>query len=147
MAAAKNKTRENNGDVNAFIANVEHDGRRADAMELLDMFKDITGEEPKMWGESIVGFGSYHYKYDSGREGDMCRSGFSPRKQNLSLYVLGCTSGQENIAKQSELLEKLGPHKRGSSCLYITRLDRIDRGILAKLIAFDKVAMDNKYPR
>lgn len=147
MAKAENKTRENDGDVNAFIANVEHDGRRADALILLDMFKDITGEEPKMWGDSIVGFGSYHYKYDSGREGDMCRSGFSPRKQNLSLYVLSCTSEQANKAKQTELLEKLGPHKRGSSCLYVTRLDRIDREVLAELIAFDKAAMDKKYPR
>ncbi len=147
MAKAENKTRENDGDVAAFIASVEHDGRRNDALELLDMFKSITGEEPKMWGDTIIGFGCYHYKYDSGREGDMCRSGFSPRKQNLSLYVLGCTSESENKAKQKDLLEKLGPHKRGSSCLYVTRLDRIDRGVLAELIAFDMEAMDKKYPR
>lgn len=147
MATAENKTRENDGDVIAFIGAVEHEGRRQDAMELLDMFTDITSEEPKMWGDSIVGFGSYHYKYDSGREGDMCRSGFSPRKQNLSLYVLSCTSEKENKAKQTELLERLGPHKRGSSCLYITRLDRIDRDVLAELIAFDKKAMNKKYSR
>lgn len=146
MAKAENKTKENDGNVAAFIASVEHDGRRNDALELLDLFKEITREEPKMWGDTIVGFGSYHYKYDSGREGEMCRSGFSPRKQNLSLYVLSCTSESENKAKQAELLEKLGPHKRGSSCLYITRLDRIDRDILAELIAFDKEAMDKKYP-
>ncbi|GAA0471162.1 hypothetical protein GCM10009096_10110 [Parasphingorhabdus litoris] len=147
MATAENKTKENDGDVAAFIGSVEHEGRRRDALELLDMFKNITGDEPKMWGDSIIGFGSYHYKYESGREGDMCRSGFSPRKQNLSLYVLGCTSEKENKAKQAELLEKLGPHKRGSSCLYVTRLDRIDRDALAELIAFDKQAMDKKYPR
>lgn len=147
MATAENKTKANDADVAAFIDAVEHDGRRQDALELLDMFTEITGEQPKMWGETIIGFGSYHYKYDSGREGDMCRSGFSPRKQNLSLYVLSCTSDDENKARQSELLNKLGPHKRGSACLYVTRLDRIDRTILAELIAFDKEAMDKKYPR
>ncbi len=146
MAQAQNKTVENDGDVEAFIASVKHDTRREDARTLLEMFTRITGHAPKMWGDSIVGFGSYHYKYETGREGDMCRSGFSPRKQNLSLYVLSCTSEAKNKAKQTELLERLGPHKRGSACLYVTQLKRIDLDVLEELIAFDKAAMDEKYP-
>ena len=146
MAQAQNKTVENDGDVDAFIASVEHDGRREDAKTLLEMFTRITGKKPKMWGGSIIGFGSYHYKYDSGREGDMCRTGFSPRKQNLSLYVLSCTSEHANKARQTKLLEKLGPHKRGASCLYVTQLKKVDLDVLEELIAFDKEAMDEKYP-
>ncbi len=146
MAQAQNKTVENNGDVTAFIESVEHDVRREDAKTLLEMFTRITGYQPKMWGGSIIGFGSYHYKYETGREGDMCRSGFSPRKQNMSLYVLSCTSEAKNKAKQTELLEKLGPHKRGKSCLYVTQLKKIDLDVLEELIAFDKAAMDEKYP-
>jgi len=147
MVQAQNKTVENEGDVNNFIASVEHDGRRKDALVLLGMFKRITGDGPKMWGDSIIGFGSYHYKYESGREGDMCRAGFSPRKQNLSLYILSCTSEHENNAKQKDLLSRLGSYKRGTSCLYVTRLERIDLDVLEELITFDKEAMDKKYPR
>lgn len=146
MAQAQNKTTENDGDVDAFIASVEHAGRREDAKTLLEMFTRITGYQPKMWGNSIIGFGSYHYKYETRREGDMCRSGFSPRKQNMSLYVLGCTSQAKDKARQTALLEKLGPHKRGVSCLYVTQLKKIDLDVLEELIAFDKKAMDEKYP-
>lgn len=146
MAQAQNKTVENEGDVSAFIESVENDVRREDAKTLLEMFTRITGYQPKMWGGSIIGFGSYHYKYETGREGDMCRSGFSPRKQNMSLYVLSCTSEAKNKARQTELLEKLGPHKRGVSCLYVTQLKKIDLNVLEELIAFDKAAMDEKYP-
>lgn len=146
MAQAQNKTVENEGDVSAFIESVENDVRREDAKTLLEMFTRITGYQPKMWGSSIIGFGSYHYKYETGREGDMCRSGFSPRKQNMSLYVLSCTSEAKNKARQTELLEKLGPHKRGASCLYVTQLKKIDLEVLEDLIAFDKAAMDEKYP-
>ncbi|MEM8919147.1 MAG: DUF1801 domain-containing protein [Pseudomonadota bacterium] len=146
MAQAQNKTVENEGDVDAFVESVEHPVRREDAKTLLEMFTRITGYQPKMWGGSIIGFGSYHYKYETGREGDMCRSGFSPRKQNMSLYVLSCTSEAKNKAKQTELLGKLGPHKRGKSCLYVTQLKKIDLDVLEELIAFDKAAMDEKYP-
>lgn len=146
MAQAQNKTVENEGDVSAFIESVENDVRREDAKTLLEMFTRITGYQPKMWGGSIIGFGSYHYKYETGREGDMCRSGFSPRKQNMSLYVLSCTSEAKNKARQTELLEKLGQHKRGVSCLYVTQLKKIDLNVLEELIAFDKAAMDEKYP-
>lgn len=146
MAQAQNKTTENEGDVNAFIASVVHDGRKEDAKTLLEMFTRLTGHKPKMWGGSIIGFGSYNYKYETGREGDMCRSGFSPRKQNMSLYVLGCTSEAKDKARQTDLLERLGPYKRGVSCLYVTQLKKIDLGVLEELIAFDKEAMDEKYP-
>ena len=147
MVQAENKTVENSHDVEAFIASVENAGRREDALTLLRIFERITGDQPRIWGDSIIGFGTYHYKYESGREGDMCRTGFSPRKQNMSLYLLSCTSGDEYEQCQAELLDKLGPHKRGVSCLYITRLGRIDLKILEELIRFDKEAMDTKYPR
>ena len=146
MAQAQNKTVENDGDVMEFIESVDHKVRKEDAKTLLEMFTRITGHKPKMWGGSIIGFGSYHYKYETGREGDMCRSGFSPRKSNMSLYVLGCTSEAKNKAKQTQLLERLGPHKRGVSCLYVTQLKKIDLDVLEELIAFDKEAMDEKYP-
>ncbi len=146
MAQAQNKTVENDGDVMAFIESVDHKVRKEDAKTLLEMFTRITGHKPKMWGGSIIGFGSYHYKYETGREGDMCRSGFSPRKANMSLYVLSCTSEAKNKAKQTKLLDKLGPHKRGAACLYVTQLKKIDLDVLEELIAFDKEAMDEKYP-
>lgn len=147
MAQAQNKTVANDGDVETFLASVQHDARREDAKTLLEMFTRITGHPATMWGGSIVGFGSYHYKYETGREGDMCRSGFSPRKQNMSLYVLGCGGSGSNKAKQAELLGRLGPHKRGVSCLYVTQLKKIDLDVLEELIAFDKEAMDKKYPQ
>ena len=143
---AENKTQPSDASVEAFIDGVEHPGRREDARVLLEMFRRVTGSPPVMWGESIVGFGSYHYQYNSGHSGDAPRSGFSPRKANMSLYVLGCTSAPDKQARQQELLDRLGPHKRGVSCLYITRLNRIDLGVLEELIAFDKAAMDEKYP-
>jgi hypothetical protein len=143
---AENKTKPSDASVEAFIADVEHAGRREDALGLLDTFAHITGEKPVLWGGNMIGFGSYGYTYDSGRSGTMFRSGFSPRKANLSLYVLGCTSSPEAKAKQQELLDRLGPHRRGVSCLYVTRLNKVDTGVLEELIAFDKAAMDAKYP-
>jgi hypothetical protein len=90
--------------------------------------KQVTGMEPKMWGTSIVGFGSYHYKYDSGREGDMIRTGFSPGKQNLTLYLMG------GLERYDDLLSKLGKHTTGKGCLYIKRLDDVDMPTLKSLI-------------
>ncbi|MGH2646711.1 MAG: DUF1801 domain-containing protein, partial [Ginsengibacter sp.] len=101
--------------------------------------KDISKSEPKMWGPTIVGFGQYHYKYESGHEGDMCIIGFSPRKQNITLYISG------SINNHPELLEKLGKHKTGKGCLYINRLSDIDHGILKKLIKASFVFMKKKY--
>lgn len=143
---AENTTKPTDASVEQFINGVEHAGRREDARVLLEIFARITGEEPVLWGSSIIGFGSYHYQYDSGHSGDAPRSGFSPRKANMSLYVLGCTSAPDKQAKQQELLDTLGPHKRGVSCLYVTRLNKIDLDVLEELIAFDKASMDEKYP-
>ncbi len=129
------KTKLNNGSVLEFIMKVEHDRRREDALKLLDIFREATGEEPKMWGESIVGYGTYHYKYASGQEGDWMRTGFSPRKQALTLYVMyGLLSGEE-------LLAGLGKYKTGKGCLYVNKLEDIDLEVLKKLIkgAFEKV--------
>lgn len=142
----ENATQPTDASVDAFIDSVEHAGRREDAKVLLEMFTRLTGEQPVMWGDAMVGFGKYDYTYDSGRSGIFFRSGFSPRKSNMSLYVLGCTSAPESRAKQQDLLDRLGPHKRGVSCLYVTRLNRIDTGVLEELIAFDKESMDARYP-
>ncbi|MEM1132906.1 MAG: DUF1801 domain-containing protein [Pseudomonadota bacterium] len=142
---AENKTQENDGDVNAFIDAVEHDGRREDARVLLDLFHKITGVEPKMWGSSIIGFGSYHYKYESGREGDMCRTGFSPRKANLSLYIMGPYCDDETRVKRDALLEKLGKHKMSKACLYITRLKNVDMAVLEQLIRDNWDYMNRTY--
>jgi len=94
----------------------------------LELFKRTTKEPAVMWGESIVGFGSYHYKYDSGREGDMPLTGFSPRKLNFSIYIMS------GLSKQQKVLEQLGPHKTGKSCLYIKRLSDIDLDVLSELV-------------
>ena len=101
--------------------------------------KQITKEEPIMWGPSIVGFGSYHYKYESGREGDMCITGFSPRKQNLTIYIL------PGFKRYSELMKKLGKHKTGSSCLYINKLEDVDLKVLKQLITESVKYMKKKY--
>ena len=102
--------------------------RRADAEEVCDLMREVTGLEPAMWGPSMVGFGQYHYKYQSGREGDAAAVGFSPRKANLALY--GLTMSPES----DRLLPELGKHKTGASCLYVNRLDDVDRDVLAELI-------------
>jgi len=122
------KTRPNVGSVTAFINTVENETRRKDAKTLLAMMKKVTGEKPTMWGGSIIGFGSYHYKYESGREGDMLAVGFSPRKANMVLYVLGSLG-------DDPLLKKLGPYKHGKSCLYVTDLSKVDLGVLEKIVA------------
>ena len=112
----------------AFLASIEHDTRRSDGLALLQMMSEETGEAPRMWGPSIVGFGSYHYVYESGREGDAARVGFSPRKASLSLY--GLTSAPESEA----LLARLGKYKVGKSCLYVNKLADVDEDVLRELI-------------
>ncbi|MEM7037525.1 MAG: DUF1801 domain-containing protein [Bacteroidota bacterium] len=122
------KTRPNDGDVKAFLDAVENEQKRADSYEILEMMQEITGETPKMWGGSIVGFGKYHFKYESGREGDWFLAGFSPRKQNLTLYIMA------GFKRYEELLGKLGKYKTGRSCLYIKRLEQVDRSVLRELV-------------
>ena len=122
------KTKPTKKSVENFLKKVEHPTKREDSLRILELMKEITQEKPVMWGDSIVGFGSYHYKYASGREGDWPLVGFSPRKQNLTLYIM---SGFE---KYEKLLENLGKFKTGKSCLYINKLKDVDIRILKELI-------------
>jgi hypothetical protein len=128
MAKSQNKTNPHAGDVMAFIAGVESEQRREDSYRVLALMKEITGEEPRMWGPSMVGFGEYHYKYESGREGDALATGFSPRKTALTLYIMA------GFSRYDDLMSRLGKHKTGKSCLYINRLDDVDEGVLRELI-------------
>ncbi|MEM8961911.1 MAG: DUF1801 domain-containing protein [Acidobacteriota bacterium] len=125
---AELKTRPGNDDVDAFLNGVEHDTRRADALVLRDVMAEITGEEPTMWGKTIVGFGSYHYVYESGREGDWFLTGFSPRKKSMTLYIMSGFGGFD------EKLGRLGKHKTGKSCLYVNKLADVDMDVLKELI-------------
>lgn len=125
---AELKTRPHDGSVEAFLNSVEDDKKREDAFAVLVLMKEITGEAPKMWGDSIVGFGSYHYRYASGREGDWFLTGFSPRKRNLTLYIMA------GFEQYDELLDKLGKFKTGKSCLYINRLADVDTKVLRELV-------------
>jgi hypothetical protein len=121
------KTKPTAASVDAFIDAVSNETRKRDAKTVLAMMKRITGEKPKMWGPSIIGFGQYRYRYESGREGDMCMIGFSPRSTALVLYVLS------SAAEEKALLAKLGKHKTGVSCLYVTRLEDVDSKALEEL--------------
>ena len=140
MAKAKNKTIENETSVQDFLNSVKDEQKREDSFKILDMMQEISGYEPKMWGTSIIGFGSYHYKYDSGREGDMCRIGFSPRAQSLTLYMI------TGYSESSDDLVRLGKHKTGKSCLYIKRLSDVDEDVLRDMIQKDLDKMAEKYP-
>ena len=129
MAKYEPKTRENAGSVEDFLNSLENDERREDGFRVLEMFTRLTGEKPKMWGPAIVGFGKTMIKYADGRELDWPAAAFSPRKQNLTLYVI---TGTE---KQKKLFEKLGKHSSSVSCLYIKRLSDVDTKVLEKVIA------------
>jgi hypothetical protein len=147
MAKAELKTKPTDADVTAFIESTEPERRKAEAHQLIDLFRKITGEEPKMWGPSIIGFGSYDYKYESGREGTMCRAGFSPRKAKLSLYLMGAYCTPEAQAEQERLFGLLGKHSVGKSCLYINRLEQVNIEILEQLIRNNWDLMNERYPR
>lgn len=125
---AEMKTRLNDGDVRAFLDTVETEARRRDAHAMCALFEKATGQPARMWGPAIVGFGQYHYKYESGREGDMCVVGFSPRKANFSLYLI------TKPAEFDTILARLGKYKTAKSCIYINRLDQVDLGVLEELI-------------
>lgn len=127
--AESQKTLPTGDDPHAFIDAVPDEARREDARALCALLADWTGEPPVLWGSSIVGFGSYHYRYESGHEGTAPLVGFAARKANLVLYLLG---GFED--RYGRLLEQLGPHKRGKGCLYLKRLDDVDRDVLHKLV-------------
>ena len=125
---AENKTKPTDTSVTEFLNSIENEKKRRDSFTIMELMKEITGEGPKMWGDSMVGFGSYHYKYASGREGDMYLAGFSPRKQNLTLYIM---AGFENY---DTLLNQLGKYKTGKACLYINKIEDVDRDVLKELI-------------
>lgn len=120
--------------VAAFIAAVEPPAKRADAEVLDALFRKVTGEGPRMWGPSIIGYGQYHYRYQSGHEGDAPRQGFSPRKARHSLYILGCGDEGEE-AEFAPQLARLGKHARGKACLYVNKLADIDLAVLEEMIA------------
>ena len=124
----QNKTQRNDGDVLAYLESVGHKRRREDSLVVKTIMEEVTGEPAEMWGTSIVGFGSYHYRYESGREGDFMLTGFAPRKQALTLYIMG---GHD---QHQELFAKLGKYRTGSSCLYINKLDDVDLDVLRQII-------------
>ena len=122
------KTKKNEASVEGFLKSVENEKRREDSFVVLDLMKEVTGEKPTMWGTSIVGFGSYHYKGASGREGDWMKVGFSPRKQSMTLYIM------DGFGSYDSLLDKLGKYKTGKSCLYINKLEDVDQTVLRELV-------------
>lgn len=125
---AELKTRPNDASVEEFLNKVKDDKKRTDAFEILEIFKRATGEDPKMWGSNIIGFGSFRLKYANGREIDWMLTGFSPRKQNLTIYIM---TGFDHY---EELLKKLGKYKTGKSCLYIKKLEDIKKEVLTEII-------------
>jgi len=140
MAKNQNKTQKTEVSVNEYLMQIEDEEKRADCFRIRDMMERIVGAPAKMWGTSIVGFGDYHYKYDSGREGDFMRSGFAARKANIVLYIMAGFSEYET------LLEKMGKYKNGKSCLYIKRMSDIDESILEELVTKSVAYMAEKYP-
>ncbi len=134
------KTKQTDADVEAFLNAVPNERRREDGFAMLKLMEEVTGEEAKMWGPTIVGFGTYHYKYASGHEGDMAVTGFSPRKANLAIYI---TPGSE---KFGDLLARLGKHKFGKSCLYVNKLSDVDEDVLRELIRQSVAEVHRTYP-
>jgi hypothetical protein len=134
---AELKTKKTEKSVEDFLSSVPAEDVRDDCFALVKLMTKVTGEKPRMWGPGIVGFGQYHYRYDSGHEGDMCLAGFSPRKQNITVYV---TPGTDAV------MEKLGKHKAGKGCIYIKRLQDIDTKTLATLIERSVASLKKQYP-
>ena len=137
---SQNKTQATDAPVTDFIAGVDHPTRKSDSEALDALFRKVTGWKPQMWGPSIIGYGSYHYVYDSGREGDFLATGFSPRKANLSIYVM---PGYQDYGS---ILDRLGKHKMGKSCLYINKLADVDLSVLEELIRQGLADLEQKYP-
>ena len=134
------KTQPTETPVAAFLDGVESDRRRQEAQTLLELLGRVTGEPPVMWGPSIVGFGRYHYKYESGREGDFFLTGFSPRKSALTVYIM------PGFGAYDDLMGRLGKHKTGRSCLYINKLTDVDLDVLERLVAASVAWMRQRYP-
>ena len=134
------KTKPHNASVTAFLNAVENKTRKRDAHTINEIMTRISGEKPTMWGPTLVGFGSYHYKYDSGREGDSMITGFSPRKSAMSLYIM------PGYGEFDDIMARLGKHKTGKACLYINKLEDVDMTVLEELITTSVAWMRNKYP-
>ena len=137
---AENKTKATEASVEAFLDAIPDPQKRGDAKAVCRMMARVSGEPPKMWGPSIVGFGSYHYRYDSGREGDFLRVGFSPRASALTLYIMG------GFPRHQALMDRLGKYKTGKSCLYLKRLSDVDESVLEALVAESLDHMRKAYP-
>lgn len=137
---AEPKTTPTDTDVREWLDTVEPERRRQEGHELDALFREVTGWQPRMWGTSIVGYGAYDYTYATGHSGRWLATGFSPRKAQLSIYIM------PGYADFGEILGRLGPHKLGKSCLYITRLDRVDRNVLGELIRAGLDDLRNKWP-
>jgi len=137
---AENKTKPTNASVEDYLSAIESDERRKDCQTIAKLMTKVTKQKPKLWGPSIVGFGTYHYKYASGHEGDSCLTGFASRKGDISVYLMPGTP------EQSELLAKLGRHKMGKGCLYIRKLSDVDLGVLEKLVANSVAEIRRLYP-
>lgn len=137
---AKNKTTTTTVDVTEFIHKVENEVKRKDSFELVEIFESVSGFVPKMFGPTIIGFGNYHYKYESGHEGDAPIAAFSPRKDSLVFYF------SPEFEKREQLLEKLGKHKTGKSCVYVKKLADIDCNVLKELLTESIKDITSKYP-
>lgn len=141
MSNTQNKTQHTDQDVLSFLAAIPDAAKRQDGEDLIRIMTEISGEQPKMWGPSIIGFGAYHYKYESGREGDAPLAAFSPRKTSLVIYLV------EEFSNERSLLDKLGPHQASKSCLYVKRLSDIDIDVLRKLIQQSYGETLKQYPK
>lgn len=139
---AELKTQPNKQSVFDFLKQIQPEQKQDDSFHLLDIMQKVTGLTPRMWGDSIIGFGEYYYKYPSGREGKWFLTGFSPRKQNLAIYLVGCYL-EDNL---EDLLCKLGKHKTGKSCLYISKLSDIDKSVLEDLVLRSIKNLKATYP-
>ncbi len=144
MAKTEIKTQATGISVTDYIASLPDEKRREEAVVVDTMHRRVTGLDPKMWGPSIIGYGSYDYLYDSGRSGTMCRAGFSPRKAAMTLYLMGHYLDRQPEA--DALLAQLGKYKNGKSCLYINKLADVDLEVLEKLVALSWDVMNKRYP-
>lgn len=146
MAKYEPKTKATDVSVRDYVAAVENDTRRADAETLLEIYADVTGMEPKMWGPTMIGYGSYNYESKS-CAGTALRAGFSPRKANMVLYLMSAYSDPVMSERMAKLRDKLGKNKTGASCLYLNKLADVDLDVLKEMIRLDLEWMDKKYPR
>ena len=137
---SENKTKPTDASVSDYVESLQQEARKADSKILLPAMSEWTGMTPKLWGPSIIGFGEYHYKYESGREGDYFLTGFAPRKSAMTVYIM------PGFRPYGEQLDRLGPHKHSSSCLYITRLARIDMAVLEEIVRDSVERMKANYP-